>query len=174
MNLLALDLGTTTGWALKTHDGNIRSGSTPCALRPGEGRGQRWLKFRAMLSEFNNGAGELQVVYFEDIKMHKGVLAAHVYGGFLAHLETWCELQKVQLIGVGFGAIKKNWTGKGNSDKATMIAVAKAKGFNPVDDNEADALAILALALVLEREPAEKMDITTACPALWPQTEGAF
>lgn len=172
MNILAIDLGTTTGWALKTSDGQIRSGSTPCAPKPGEGRGQRWLRFRAMLSEFNGATGELQAVYFEDIKMHKGTLAAHVYGGFLAHLETWCELHKIQLIGVGFGAIKKNWTGKGNSDKATMIAVAKAKGFNPIDDNEADALAILALALVLEQEQAP--DITTACPALWPQTEGAF
>lgn len=174
MNILAIDLGTTTGWALKTRDGNIRSGSTACAPQSGEGRGQRWLRFRAMLSQFNDTAGDIQAVYFEDVKNHKGVMAAHVYGGLLAHLETWCELRRVVLKPVGVGMVKKNWTGAGNAKKPDMIAVAKAKGFNPIDDNEADALAILALALVLEQEPAMKMCISTDCPALWPAEEEAF
>ncbi len=42
--------------------------------------------------------------------------------------------------------IKRHVTGKGNADKAAMIAAVKARGFNPVDDNEADALAILLWA----------------------------
>jgi hypothetical protein len=37
--------------------------------------------------------------------------------------------------------------GKGNADKAAVIAAIRARGFSPVDDNEADALAILLWAI---------------------------
>ena len=32
---------------------------------------------------------------------------------------------------------------KGNADKAAVIAAVRERGFSPVDDNEADAIAIL-------------------------------
>ena len=44
------------------------------------------------------------------------------------------------------GTIKRHVTGRGNADKAAVIAAIKARGFNPADDNEADALAILLWA----------------------------
>ena len=34
-------------------------------------------------------------------------------------------------------------TGRGNADKAAVIAAMQARGFRPADDNEADALALL-------------------------------
>jgi len=37
-------------------------------------------------------------------------------------------------------------TGRGNADKAAVIAAVRARGFHPKDDNEADALAILLWA----------------------------
>ena len=49
--------------------------------------------------------------------------------------------------GVPVGTIKRHATGKGNADKEAMIAAARARGFNPADDNEADAIAILFWAL---------------------------
>ena len=36
---------------------------------------------------------------------------------------------------------------KGNADKAAMVAAARARGFSPADDNEADAIAILLWAI---------------------------
>ena len=48
--------------------------------------------------------------------------------------------------GVPVGTIKRHVTGKGNADKAAVIAAVRARGFNPADDNEADALAILLWA----------------------------
>ena len=36
---------------------------------------------------------------------------------------------------------------KGNANKDAMMAAARARGFNPADDNEADAIAILLRAL---------------------------
>lgn len=149
--VLALDLGTKLGWAAVTTEGVITSGSHSCAPRPYEAAGARWSKFRAHLSELY-GAEWFSVVYFEDVKRHGPgqVIAAHVYGGFLAHLEHWCMTHNVELIGVGVGQVKKAWTGSGAAKKHLMIACAEAKGFRPTDDNEADALAILSLAITRE------------------------
>ena len=49
--------------------------------------------------------------------------------------------------GVPVGTIKRHCGGKGNARKQAMIAAARARGFAPADDNEADAIAILLWAL---------------------------
>ena len=49
--------------------------------------------------------------------------------------------------GVPVATIKKHATGKGNAGKDLVIAAMRARGFDPGDDNEADALAILQWAL---------------------------
>jgi Holliday junction resolvasome RuvABC endonuclease subunit len=151
MNILAIDIGTQTGWARCSRAGTVVSGSDNFAPRRMEASGQRWLKFRAFLNEQRLQAGEIHAVYFEDVKQHAGTLAAHVYGGFLACLEMWCAANNVPLRPVGVGAIKKHWTGKGNADKVAMSDAAHARGFRPKDSNEADALAILSLARHLEQ-----------------------
>jgi Holliday junction resolvasome RuvABC endonuclease subunit len=48
---------------------------------------------------------------------------------------------------VPVGTIKRHIAGKGNADKAAVIAAVKALGFDPQDDNEADALALLLWAI---------------------------
>jgi hypothetical protein len=158
MNILAIDIGTTTGWARSSRDGTVASGSQNFAPRRMEAAGQRWLKFRAFLAEQRQQAGDIHAVYYEDVKAHgtkqqPNTIAAHVYGGFLAMLEAWCAANNIPLKPVGVGTVKKHWTGKGNAKKDEMIAAAKAKGFAPVDDNHADALAILSLARALEGAP---------------------
>jgi hypothetical protein len=150
VNILAIDIGTQCGWALGTRDGKVRSGSASFAVGKREAAGQRWLKFRAFLTETARAAGEIHAVYFEDVKNHKGVLASHIYGGFLAHLEAWCELNNIPCRPAGVGQVKRHWTEKGNAPKEAMIAAAMAKGFKPCDDNEADALAILSYSRELE------------------------
>lgn len=146
MNILALDLGTTTGFALGTRGGAVHSGSQSFAAGKHDLPGQRWLKFRAFLTEIGRSSGDLHAVYYEDVKNHAGVLASHIYGGFLAHLQYWCEMNRIPCKPVGVGQIKKHWTGKGNAKKDEMIAEAERRGFRPVDDNHADALALLDLA----------------------------
>ena len=148
--ILALDLGTTTGWALRHRDGTTTSGSEPFAPRRFEGGGMRYLRFKRWLTEVKQCADRVDAVYFEEVRRHAGVDAAHAYGGFLAHLTAWCEHHDIPYQGVPVGTIKKHATGKGNAGKADMIAAAKARGFDPEDDNEADALALLAWAVTQE------------------------
>jgi hypothetical protein len=145
--ILALDLGQRTGWAVRNRDGAIASGAHE--FRPGrfEGGGMIWLRFRAWLQEIDATAGKVGVVVFEEVVAHRGVAASHCYAGFLAHLAAWAEANKIPYQGVPVGTIKRHIAGKGNADKAAVIAAVKALGFDPQDDNEADALALLLWAL---------------------------
>ncbi len=146
MNILTLDLGTTTGFAIKTAEGAITSGGV--SFRPSrfEGGGMRYLRFRHWLDEMVKLSGTVDRICFEEVRRHAGTDAAHAYGGFLAHLTAWCEEHGIPYEGVPVGTIKRFATGKGNADKAAMIAAMKARGFSPADDNEADALALLLWA----------------------------
>ena len=49
--ILALDLGTTTGWALRGSDGHITSGSESFRPQRFEGGGMRFLRFKRWLTE---------------------------------------------------------------------------------------------------------------------------
>ena len=147
--ILALDLGTTTGWALRTPEGQIVSGTQ--SFKPGrfEGGGMRFLRFRAWLAEVHASAGTIGAVYFEEVRRHAGVDAAHVYGGLMATLTAWCEGQGVAYAGVPVGTIKKHATGSGRAGKDAVMAAVRRRGHAPADDNEADALALLHWALPL-------------------------
>jgi Holliday junction resolvasome RuvABC endonuclease subunit len=143
----ALDLGTCTGWAMLTMSGQVVSGTHDFRPRRFEGGGMRYLRFMEWLTELATHAHGIRRVVFEEVRRHAGTDAAHVYGGFLATLASWCEEHGIPYEGVPVGTIKRHVTGKGNASKQAVIAAIKARGFNPVDDNEADALAILLWAL---------------------------
>ncbi|WP_375657285.1 crossover junction endodeoxyribonuclease RuvC [Bartonella sp. CM120XJJH] len=148
--ILCFDLGTKTGWAIRGASGDIFSGTVNFQSRRFEGGGMRYLRFKQWLSEIKQTAGQIDAVYFEEVRRHKGTDAAHVYGGLLATLTAWCEQHQIPYEGIAVSTIKKATTGKGNASKEEMIKAVRAKGHNPKDDNEADALAILYL--VKERE----------------------
>jgi hypothetical protein len=145
--ILSLDLGTTTGWATKLTGGSIESGST--SFRPSryDGGGMRYLRFRGWLDGIAADVDGIAAVYFEEVRRHVGTDAAHVFGGFLATLSTWCEQNSVPYQGVPVGTIKRFICGKGNADKHAVIEAVRARGYRPADDNEADAIAILLWAI---------------------------
>lgn len=147
--ILALDLGTTTGWALRDPTGRITSGSQSFKPQRFEGGGMRYLRFGRWISEIQTSVSELQFLYFEEVRRHASTDAAHAYGGFLATLTAWCEHHGVPYQGVPVGTIKKHVTGKGNASKDEMMAAVRARGHAPADDDEADALALLLWALPL-------------------------
>ena len=145
--ILALDLGTTTGWALRGHDGLITSGTA--SFKPGrfDGGGMRYLRFTNWLTELDRLSGPIATIWFEEVRRHAGTDAAHVFGGLLGVRTSWEVLRGVHYQGVPVGTIKKYATGRGNANKQAMIDAARARGFSPADDNEADAIAILLWAI---------------------------
>ena len=148
--ILTLDLGTTIGWALRPQNGQTAHGFVSFKSQRFEGGGMRFLRFKHWLAEIKTMTGEINAVYFEEVRRHVGVDAAHVYGGLMATLTTWCEHHRIPYQGVPVGTIKKHATGKGNAVKAEVIAAMRALGHPVTDDNEADALAILHWAIDTE------------------------
>lgn len=152
VNILALDLGTKMGYAVKPREGRIVHGTQIFTPRSSWTPGQKWQRVRSWLSE-TIAAHNVGRIVFEDVRRHAqgAVLAAHAYGGYRAMMEMVADQHGVELVTVGVGAIKKHWTGKGNATKPDMIKEAKRRGYRPDTDNAADALAILDWAVAQER-----------------------
>jgi hypothetical protein len=98
--ILALDLGTKTGWAIKLENNQINSGTIEFKPSRFEGGGMRYLRFKKWLDEINQLTNGINRVYFEEVRRHIGVDAAHAYGGFLAYLTSWCEEEKIPYLAV--------------------------------------------------------------------------
>ena len=151
IKILALDLGTKTGWALfQQNEGNtgyqVFSGTINLKNDRFQGGGMRFLRFRNWLDDINYQK-DITSVHFEEVRRHLGTDAAHVYGGFLATLTSWCEDHNLPYQGVPVSHIKLHATGKGNASKQEVIEAVRALGYHPQDDNEADALALLQLKI---------------------------
>jgi len=143
-SLLALDLGTTLGWAAETEKG-IFSDTVALKSKQIESHSYRFIAFENFLASIFQSHNGFSLVIFEEVKAHKGVFASHCYGGFLATLTSFLDRRKTPYKGFSVGSIKKFICGKGNASKEEVIESLKSKGHSPKDDNEADALALLLL-----------------------------
>lgn len=156
-NVLALDLATKTGYAYRLRDGTVGHGIINMKAKEGQQQGQRWVNFSQglmdLLSSHNiQHVGFEQIDNFAPMKTQGGRYtipssAIITIAGCRSILERTCALNNIPLEGVHIGTIKKNWTGAGNVKKDRMIAEAFKRGYKPMDDNAADALAILDLIL---------------------------
>ena len=147
MKILSLDLGTKTGFAICGEDTAIISGVMEFKNNRYEGGGMRFVRFKKWLTELKQGI-DFDLVVFEEVRRHAGTDAAHVYGGFLAVLTAWCEHHEISYTATPVGTIKKFTTGMGNANKQAMIEAVRSWGFEPIDDNEADAIALLSMTMV--------------------------
>lgn len=146
---LALDLGTNCGWAYNYLSAVI---SGAWNLKPSRysGGGMRFIRFIEELDHLHN-AKPIGVVFYEEVRAHKGVDAAHVYGGLMATLQAWCENKRIPYEGVPVGEIKKYATGKGNAGKDAVSEAVEAWGYSPMSYDEADALALLHCKVFLSK-----------------------
>lgn len=146
--VLALDLGSHCGFALRRADGRVESGTERFNARAKDGPGMRFVYFKRWLLEVKTSNPDLQRIAYELVigGVPGQVLAAQVYGGFLAILFLFCEHHRIAYAGFHVGTIKKAWTGNGAAKKPEMIARCRELGFDPKTDNESDAIAILHLA----------------------------
>lgn len=147
VRVLAIDPGTRCGWALGVNGMCISSGTwdlAPMRQRRFEGGGMRYVRLRQYL----DAIGKVDRVVVEEVRRHMGVDAAHVYGGVLATVTSWCESMSIPYSAEPVGSIKKFATGKGNADKPQMVeAVRDRWAIDVVDDNQADAVALLFMVM---------------------------
>ena len=145
MNILALDLATKTGWATNI---NRTSGIQTFDVRRGESPGKRFLRCRGWLSEMQNLLGVIDVIVYEQAH-HRGGAATACCVGLVSTVQTFAAEQNIELMAVHTGELKRWATGKGNANKQAMVQAARTRGWDPSDDNEADAQLLLEYSMPL-------------------------
>lgn len=143
MNILAIDCGKKTGWAL-LEDGMTESGVMDFSLKRGESQGMVFVRFNAWLKKMI--AHHLPEVVVYEMPHHRGGAATQVLYGMTTRIQERCDLCNIQYTAIHSATLKKFATGKGNAKKDIMITKAREKWGDIADSNEADALWMMEMA----------------------------
>lgn len=172
MTLLALDLGISTGWALRRHGAGgeaIESGVQVFDLRRGESPGMRYVRFRRWLDEMGQDTAAHGLLIAYEAAHHRGGAATELLCGLTTRVQEWVAQHPWSEHQAVHSATLKKWvTGRGNADKEAMRAALLSRGWwaamgrcrTPIDDNEVDAVALLhyAIAILAPLESDELVD----------------
>lgn len=140
INILALDPATKTGFACKN-----ASGVWDLKTKSYESKGMRLIKLRSSLDEICKAENINFVVYEKPGGRNYNALKSH--SNFEGIIQAYCLDNGIEYKGYSAGEIKRFATGKGNANKQAMIDAFKdKKGYDPIDDNEADAFHLYGLA----------------------------
>lgn len=159
MNILALDLGTRTGWALR-EDGRIESGAQSFVVGRGESPGMRYIRFNRWLEQLSTSGRPLTETYSPRIRViayeqahQRGGAATELAYGFATRVQEFAARYGIEHIAVHSTTLKKWTTGHGNAGKGEMLRSVNrrwAPNANPTwitNDDEADAYALLQHAI---------------------------
>lgn len=161
--LVALDMATKAGWAVRKPDGTVESGQREFPRARGETEGAQFLRFRAFLRSLLikvDAPGPKPVLAFER-PHHRGGAATDLAAGFRAVLLEEAASFKLDVMTVASTTLKKHATGCGKAHagkiknaterRAAMKAAMKRAAARrwklarePESDDEADALCVLA------------------------------
>ena len=139
MNILALDIATTTGWKTETS-----SGVWKLKQKKDDSTGMKLVRLKSYLKELITLEKIDIVVYERPAGMFKSAIITE--SELIGVVLLLCEELSLQYTAYSATEIKKFATGKGNAKKQDMIDAAVALGYNPEDDNEADAIHLYNLA----------------------------
>lgn len=142
MNILALDAANFCGYA---HSNGV-SGVWEYKKKKTDSPGAKWLMFIARLRAFLKQHPTDKIVYEQ--AHHRGGAATHSGHGYIACIEYVASSKGITVGSAHSATIKKHATGSGRASKDQMMEACIEKlGITPMDDNEADALWILNLAI---------------------------
>jgi Holliday junction resolvasome RuvABC endonuclease subunit len=145
MRILALDPATRCGFAYSSRP--TLSGTWDLSTRRDESGSMKLVRLRSKLEEFKRLGVDLIVFEAARNAMPKMQGALVHQAKLQAVIELFAEDHAIAYRGYSPAELKKFATGKGNANKAAMVAAISAR-YGPVsDDNEADAIALLHLAL---------------------------
>lgn len=138
--ILALDIATKTGWKTST-----ASGVWDLKPNRGESEGMRLVRFKSKVKEMIQMESISLISYERPAGQFKSsIMVASEMVGVLKEL---CIELGIDLACYSSKEIKKFATGNGNAKKTLMIEKAIQLGFNPKDDNEADAIHLYNLTV---------------------------
>jgi plasmid stabilization system protein ParE len=76
--------------------------------------------------------------------------------GLATHTQFLCHRRGVRCWSANPSKLKSHWTGRGNAQKPDMMEVARRCGFQVLDDNQSDAIAIFSWAVECFGAEADK------------------
>lgn len=188
MNILALDLGTKTGWALL--EGSRMESGVQDFSKGGESNGMLFLKFNRWLSDITdrsvwvNSAGHVGygfcplLIAYEAPHHRAGGAATEIAVGLATRIQEACALRNLECTPVHSMTLKKWATGRAGKDAMIRAACKFRYGKEwgwwaeamplMMDDNEADAICLLGYTLekfgeetTCNARPAAALGITT-------------
>lgn len=146
--ILAIDPATKTGWAVLSEGKIIESGVIDFAKKRGESNGSMFYRFRNWLVSMldfsinRKGPQRINLVVYEQ-SHHRGGASTEIGVNLTGRIQEICSINAVEYATVRTTTLKKFFTGKGNAEKGAMVFEAeKHLGRTPIDDNEADAVAL--------------------------------
>jgi len=143
MRILALDIATKTGFAIT--DGE--SGTWDLTTKRDESKGMRLIKLRQHIQSIEDEI-PIDLIVFEAVRAFRHQQAVVTQSELQGVVKAWCHDNEIEYKGYTSSMIKKHATGKGNAKKPEMIkAASEMFEIDIVDDNHADALWLLHLAL---------------------------
>ena len=89
--------------------------------------------------------GNIDVIVYEQAH-HRGGAATACCVGLVSTVQAFAAEHGIELMAVHTGELKRWATGKGNVGKPAMIDAARARGWSPANDDEADAALLLEYA----------------------------
>lgn len=142
MKILAIDPSLReSGWALSTDI----YGTWKTSQRKDESAGMSLIRIRSKLKEVFESEDFDVVVYERPGGRNTNSIITQ--SKVIGIIEAFCHDNSIEFRAYSSGEIKKFATGKGNAGKPEMVKTAKEKyGYPGTNDNEADALHLLALA----------------------------
>ncbi|HHT9147295.1 MAG TPA: crossover junction endodeoxyribonuclease RuvC [Candidatus Wunengus sp. YC61] len=144
MKLLAIDTGTKTGFCMMRDGFIYESGTMDFSKKRGESNGMMFFRFRNWLSTILDAWCGVDMVVYEQAH-HRGGAATEIGVNLTGRIQECCAERGIEFASIHSGTLKKAITGHGNADKQEMIAFARLRlGREPLDDNEADAVALAA------------------------------
>ena len=177
---IALDIGTTLGWAEALDSVIVRSGSIKL-----KNTDERWGTAIARLWDFLTQlvtapeyAKDFKLEFaYEIVNFHESIHSAHAFGRILGQVEKFTEYGNWSFVSYNVGVIKKNFTGKGNAKKIDMCARCHQLGWKggrvgtDKDNDEADAIAILAVHLAGRNKHIEFLQERHYDPIIYPEAK---
>lgn len=148
--ILNLDLATSVGWCLVKNGIIVQSGVFDLRTKGSTHPGHRYLKFS---SEFLSRFRGVNEIAYESIPFSSHAQAHRVHCGLASHLEVFCLMNRIRLIGINTNTVKKLFTGDGHAEKADICAAAHRMGWKhgepgtTLDHDEADAVACAVVNL---------------------------
>ena len=162
MTILALDLATVTGWAVAVPPYHVaptpreEAAGMAVPLRVSGAKSFRAHSgnIGACADAFVRWLDEMVSDHKPDLIVFEAPFAGAVRNantgrmlfGFCALAEMVAYRHEIRVLECNNATVKKHATGSGRADKKQMVAAARARGWNPQDDNEADALWLLDYA----------------------------